>query len=488
MKNFSFMVMGDACLDRKFNTGITGAQERLSAFDEAVKLAKQRSVNYVFVTGNLFDSSNPSRSVLKHVSDAFYSLPSKVIIAPGSFDPSTVGSCYQSFSWPSNVYVFPAGGISYLEFNNSFRGTTDRDYLYSGGRETGRKGVRIYGSAFESHFCRESMLVNEHNRTPRLSSSYINVLVMHGMIVTDEKSIYNPIPLEVLKECGFDLCAIGGASNCERKGHIIVPGMLCPGSFDNSGEYGVFIGEVADGGFLSAELVSVSPVKYEKITFDVYGRDDLSPASLAEDISKLVMAKNCIRVELVGELPFDANIDVSEVGKILEKEFPLAEIVDKTMKRADLSLLNSEKSFRGFYTTAIWNSVRQARDEMKKTGAYYSEKNYESAVNLGLKIIDNMNISGLYSSVKENSHTKANETLEAQDDKDNETGILQGREDSPGEDLNGLDLKAIRDRLIADEDETDDLRSGSGEEARFIPADEKEESSGNSGGSVKGGF
>lgn len=398
------MVMGAANLDRRFKSGITGASDRLSAFDAAIKLCKQRRIEYLFITGNLFDSEKPNPSVIKHVSDEFYSIPStRVIIAPGSCDPSCAGSCYQTQTWPPNVYVFPAGEISEIEFNDKLLGTTDRDYLFSGGKESGRKGVRIYGRAFDGHFCKESLLISDTGKTPRLSSTYLNVLVIHGHVVEDgQTSSFNPIPLDVLKDCGFDLCAVGGEKTNSRKGNILVPGHICPSDFSETGQCGVYVGEVSDGRYLSAEFVDVSPVKYEVIKFDVSGRTDCSPEAIAKDVKRLAISDNCTRFEIIGELSFDENIDVDAIGEILRDSFPLVEVVDKTFKNPNLRLYSAEKTFRGMYTATIWETVHNAREEQKKTGssATYREKNYENAVNLGLKIVDNMNLTGVFTSLE----------------------------------------------------------------------------------------
>lgn len=433
MKSFSFMVMGDAHLDRKFKSSMTGASDRLAAFDAAIELARQRSLNYIFITGNLFDSPTPSSSVLKHVTNSLASLPARIIIAPGNCDPSTVGSCYKAPVWPSNVFIFPSGEINYIEFNDRFRGASDRDYVISGGKESGRKGIRIYGAAFEGHFCRESLLVSGQGRTPRLSSSYINVLAMHGFVSQDGKSNFNPIPTDILRECGFDLCAIGGEPLCSRKGNIIVPGSLCASGFKEAGECGVYVGEISDSGYLTTDFIQVSPLKYETIVFDVSGRENLSPVSLASDILKLSNIANCTRIELTGELLFDENIDVDALGTHLKDRFPLVEVVDKTMKRADLSLFNYEKTFRGMFTAAIWESVKSAREQSRKSGSVgYNERNYEQAVNFGLKIIDNMSLKGKYSSLVDDmgkqSADKGKENKSG-NDLDQSGGIDQGNDE-----------------------------------------------------------
>ncbi len=394
------MAMGNAHLDRKFTSGITGASDRLASFDAAIELAKKKSINYIFIAGNLFDSPNPSEEVLKHVYNSLAGLTARVIITPGSCDPSTINSCYKSFAFPKNVFIFPSSEMNYIEFGDRFRGAIDREYLFSGGRETGRKGVRIYGAAFESHFKKESLLLTSDGNTPRISSSYINVLVMHGFVTQEMRGSFNPIPQDVLKSCGFDLCVIGGETSCRRKGSLIVPGTLCPSRFSDEGDCGVYIGEVSDGGLLTSDYVSVAPYKYETITFDVTGRDDISPDALAADILKLSNTANCTRIELTGELLFDENIDVDVLGDILNPKFPLVEVCDKTMKRADLSIFNNEKTLRGMFTSSIWESVKASREISRKAGTVnHNEKNYESAVNLGLKIIDDMSVKGTYSSL-----------------------------------------------------------------------------------------
>ncbi|MBP5312824.1 MAG: hypothetical protein J6112_08345, partial [Clostridia bacterium] len=338
-------------------------------------------------------------------SSSFASLTSaRVMIAPGCHDPVSVDSCYQNFTWPSNVFSFPSGSTSFIEFNDKLRGTSDRDYVYSGGRETGRKGIRVYGAAFEGHFARKSMLVSEDGRTPRLSLSYVNVLVMYGNLVKDGgKSVYNPIPVDVLNECGFDICAIGGAKTYSKKGNIISPGTICPGGFDNTGDCGVVVCEITSTGRLITDFIPINVIRYEKVTFDVTGRDDMSAGSIASAIEKLIRTPDCCMIEIVGELNYDENIDVIAIGNAVKALFPLTEVVDSTVKKADLLLFNSENTFRGLYTASIWDSVKKAREEQKNAlgETRINEKNYEQAVNIGLKMFDGMYTGESFSSLKE---------------------------------------------------------------------------------------
>ena len=55
-----------------------------------------------------------------------------------------------------------------------------------------------------------------------------------------------------------------------------------------------------------------------------------------------------------------------------------------------MRLLTAEKTFRGVFASKVWGKVKKQRDDEKETGKApaYSERAFESAINISLKIFD----------------------------------------------------------------------------------------------------
>ena len=396
MRKFSFLIMGDAHLDADFpdNSEQRRREQRL-AFDKALSLVSDFAIDYLLVPGDLFDKRNPDPETFSYVMNSFAALEkTKVIIAPGNHDPMTVDSPYRNSDIPGNVYIFPEKRVSFIEFSGRVA-PGGRDYLFGSGSAGTSYSVRFYGSAFEGHFSRDSMLVSSDGRTPRLSGNFINVLVMHGKLVDDdEKSSCNPIPLKALEGCGFDFCALGTEHSYLKKKNILNSGILCPRGFLETGETGVIAGEVAEDNRVRADFVPINAIRYEKIKYDITGLFDLSADRIAEGIKSITDSRDCYFVELTGETGFDESVNAAEVKKRLTGFFPIVEVVDRTVKKADIRLLSEEKNFRGAFCSVIWDSVRhkgaagggpsKKADDLKR----YSEKTHEDAINLCLKLFD----------------------------------------------------------------------------------------------------
>ena len=396
------MIMGDAHLDANFpeNNEQRRREQRL-AFDKAMSLVSDYAIDYLLVPGDLFDKRNPDVETFSYVMDSFASLEkTKVIIAPGNHDPMTVDSLYKNYDIPGNVYIFPEKRVSFIEFSGRVA-PGGRDYLFGGENANTSYSVRFYGAAFEGHFSRDSMLVSPDGKTPRLSGNFINVLVMHGKLVgDDEKSIYNPIPQSVLETCGFDFCAIASEHSYLKKKNVLNSGILCPRGFQETGETGVIAGEVTEDNRVRANFIPINAIKYEKIRYDITGLFDLSADRIAEGIKSITDSRDCYLVELTGETGFDESVDAEEVKKRLTGFFPIVEVTDKTVKKADIRLLADEKNFRGAFCSVIWDSVRRKNsaggNPSKKTDEFkrYNEKTHEDAINLCLKLFDSGDLDG----------------------------------------------------------------------------------------------
>ena len=86
--------------------GINFPIEQLEALQHTLKTCKEKGVDALFITGNLFDSA-PTTRMLSEVDEMFREVPNtRVFILTGKRDQAREGDAYTTYEWKSNTTVF----------------------------------------------------------------------------------------------------------------------------------------------------------------------------------------------------------------------------------------------------------------------------------------------------------------------------------------------------------------------------------------------
>ena len=178
---------------------------------------KERGINYVLISGDLFDTEYATNHTAEVLIREFNNCPStQFIIAPGKRDYYNENPIYSSGRLPSNCHVFSDEGLGRFDFEE------DR--------------VTVYGWAFMN---------SEHNVNPLYDrtvddSSKINVVCGYCDLDGELDGGRCPVPLTSLKEFGADYYAFGGRH--EGTGFVDIgpslyaySGSLVSCGFDNNG-------------------------------------------------------------------------------------------------------------------------------------------------------------------------------------------------------------------------------------------------------------
>ena len=382
------MIMSDVHMDSDFEyNGDEKRAECLRAFEKALGLCSGYGINYVFIPGDLFDKRCPDGECVKKALDLIAAQTETVfLLACGNHDPYAPDSPYANYKLPGNLFVFPTREISTFEFSDKSR-ASDREYMFSTGLSSGKKGVRVYGASFTGHFEKESLLKANDTRVRRLSTDYCNILLMHG--ITDPangKSPYNPVSSDTIRQYGFDLAIIGGSHDYNKNGEIICPGCLYPRSFSDLGPKGVVLGDITPDGKIRTEFMPIDIIKYEHVNYDVTGADNFSAYAISEGIKKITEKKNCYDIDITGVINYDENVGVEAIKRELSGYYPEVRVQDKTCKKIDLKLFSSEKNMRGSACVKIRQRVIEGRKEAENGNkSSIDEKNYEDALNILVK-------------------------------------------------------------------------------------------------------
>ncbi len=332
------------CADLHLDSPLTslGAQkaeqrrnELRAAFTSLIMSVKMNDVNFLLIAGDLFDSDYVTKDTVALLCREFASIPDcNIIIAPGNHDPYSTSSYYRRIEFPENVYIFDSPAVSCFDFPEH--------------------NVAVYGYAFVSdklEFC-------PIEGFKPADSSRINILVAHGELDT-ESSVYCPLPLKALEECGFDYIALGHRHSFTEPiavagGYAAYSGCLEGRGFDECGPKGAIMAAAEKNGTLKfvSKFSRYSKRSYETERVDVSGAE--SNADLLDKIRAVIDEKRygsdvALRVIMEGEVS-DGFVPSSEFLAGQLSELYYAEIKDKTVPILNREQLASDPTLKGeFY-------------------------------------------------------------------------------------------------------------------------------------------
>lgn len=377
MKSLNFAIIGDAHIDKDF-----------SAFDAALAVIDNNLTDFVFIPGDLFELRRPDDDVVSHVKNAFSSRKKTTfVIACGNHDPFTADSPYKREKWPENVHIFTENHVEMKEFQSKFDETNliTIDRAFSDGNIFAtKKGIRIYGASFGSHYEQNTLFCDKtKSKLPKLLSGYVNVLVMHGDF--SETSTFNPLNPEVIKEYGFDICAVGGPHEYFKNGEFLCSGIICGRNFDETGDKGIIVGEILEDGSIKTEFVPLGVDKYELITYDVTELATFSAKNVAEHIKELAGEGTSQKITLTGSVRYGEKIDTETLKNELLTKFKAVEIVDKTEHSDSLSMISHEKTPRGIFARILLDKAKRIACEEDSP---YKAGDIDGAADIAFKFLE----------------------------------------------------------------------------------------------------
>ncbi|MBE6733678.1 MAG: DNA repair exonuclease [Ruminococcaceae bacterium] len=336
-------ILGENAAKRRFETLLT--------FEKIISEAIERKVDFLLISGDLFDSNSIDSELIDRTFEAFKNTGDiKVIYCAGNHDPLNSTSPFLTRNLPENLYVL---------------GTEDECISFAD------KGVRIYGRSFEDS---SQVGKNRFSITPP-DDDIINIMVLHGELKSDLNSQYNAITPEFVKSSKMDYIALGHVH--KKSGILKLENTSfaycgCPEGqgFDELDDKGVYIGEIKKH---SAELefLPVSKRRYIEENIDISALSN-SAEIAAEIINKLKLAygedysQNLYKIILVGEVDENVIISKDEILSRLDDELYFAKLKDKTEIRIDLELLANEVSLKGIFTKNMLSLIEKAENNEEK--------------------------------------------------------------------------------------------------------------------------
>lgn len=306
----------------------TRRYETLLTFEKIISLCEENTVDLLLIAGDLLESNHIDPALEDGVFNALSKLShTRAVIALGNHDPLTADSPFILRTLPDNVFVLPKED-SVITFDDL--------------------RCRVYGSSFDGVY-------NEGK--PRFSltppsDDYFNICLIHGETRSDLSGTYRPITPEFVKHSGMDYIAMGHVhtrSQIQYVGTTALAYCGCPEGqgFDESGEKGVYMGEVSKGN-IALEFVPTAKRLHYRIDVDITDSSDIT-----ETIRSAITATGTnygahyYRITLTGTRQDDKGIDKEELLARLSPSVAFLKIKDKTRAGIDVAALATEKSLKG---------------------------------------------------------------------------------------------------------------------------------------------
>lgn len=294
-----------------------------NSFIDIIEYAKSNNINYVLLSGDVFDSD----TVIKKDKDFFYSI----------------------------IKSNPNINFYYIKGNHDFKSKYEDEI----------ENLHLFTNGITKYYIKDQNVLiagyelSENNKelykmTP-LTKDYYNILMLHGDI--SKKEGKDSIDIEKLKDKNINYLALGHihkrmSSKFSLNGTYVYPGCLMPRGFDEEGEKGF---EVLDTSNNSVNFIKTNKYEFKKMEINLKKFNNLY--DLISYLNTIPTNKNLlIQFIFTGVYNFDLNIEkiLSSITdkfyyvdiKVLAKENALeTEIIDeRSLKGMFIKLLKEDSS------------------------------------------------------------------------------------------------------------------------------------------------
>ena len=350
-----FLHCGDIHLDTPF-TGLSpekSDERRLGlreSFKQMMEYVRGAGINYVLISGDLFESDCATGSTAELIIGEFRSSPdTKFIIAPGKNDAYENNLIYSANRMPSNCYIFDSDKMGRFDFKDD--------------------NVVIYGWAFLGDSIVSSPLSDRRVD----DSTKINIVCGYADLDGPVGSTLCPIPSTDLKKFGADYYAFGsrheGSDLVKLDGNKMYgySGALESTGFDEPGIGGAKLITVKykDGNMsMDAKNLTFGKIVFKKEIIDITGVD--TGSEVVSRVSRLISEKR-YGPETALYLEFTGNIDPRFIipRNLGEDAFELYsfETKDRTLPLYNTESFKRDMSIKGELFRQLLPMLHSANEE-----------------------------------------------------------------------------------------------------------------------------
>lgn len=352
-----FVHIADVHFDMPFillsSKGNMGEKRRLDqriAFQKVIDYIIQNNVEYLFISGDLYENEHIKTSTIEYINNQFKRIPNtKVYIVAGNHDPFLKNSPYNTFSWNDNVTIFTSE-IGVFE----------------------EKDACIYGFGFDDFTMEESPI----NLIEIENKNKLNILLMHSSLnaSTTLERAYNPLTINQVNLFGFDYVALG---HIHKKGffdkNVVYPGSLVSLGFDEPDEHGMIVGEFNDSKELKLEFIPIDNKEF--ITEEIDVSSMVSKEDIIYKLDSIFEENKMYKVILTGIRNFEIN--TVEILSLISNT-NILKLEDSTKIGYDLESIKMQNSLKGIFVKEMLEKIENNPEQ---------EEIIKKAIEVGLEAL-----------------------------------------------------------------------------------------------------
>lgn len=369
----SFIHCADIHLDVPFST--TGKEgfstkrrkDLKKTFEKIVSTAIEHDIDFLIISGDLYEHEYVSRSNINWLNDQFKRLNQMpVVIVPGNHDPYVKNSWYRSYPWSDNVHILTTENPEYINEELS---------------------VYFYGIGFNT-FYQETL---PEQKKPVILQDRFNICLFHGTVDMEfTKGAYNPVDLSYLIDLDFDYYALGhfhSKKDVDEEKGIAYPGSPEPLGFDEKGEHGVFLVQLCKGDTFEREIkfIKTQQRAYHEVDVNLDGIDSLDglEKKLDSALEPYEREKDIFKLNLKGRINPDFHIDLERINDKLDETCFTVKLNDLTRPMYNLEELAEERTLTGVFVRKMQEKI----DDAHKNDQTKEKDIFEKALYLGLEAL-----------------------------------------------------------------------------------------------------
>lgn len=308
-------------------------EEILQTFERMCSYANENSITAVIISGDVFDTCKVTKKASSRFLNAISNSPLvDFLYLSGNHDNGKDFLSESDLALPKNLKVF----------TNEWR-----EYQYG--------DVVICGAQLDAN---GDYLYDSLN----LDQNKINVVVMHGQVVNYATGEDGLISIPRLKNKNIDYLALGhihsyDSGSIDDRGEYVYSGCLEGRGFDETGEKGFVLLNVENKTVLK-EFIPFSSRNLYEFEYDLSSTENFYVAynQIYDALVSKYSKSSIIKVTLVGEHCFDYDVDVNALSLKLRSFFFYVKVKDKTKLKIDENDYVTDKSVRGEFVRAVWES------------------------------------------------------------------------------------------------------------------------------------
>lgn len=329
-----------------------------NVFSKIIDICLKEKVNALLIGGDLFDTAEPQKSLVKFVITEFERLNKEkisVFISSGNHDPHKSDSVWLHYKFPSNVFIFDSPDLEPKEID----------------------GLSVYGIAYTND-TKEPLKGFKAD-----DNDNFKVGLIHGSVVSvnwDEQpeAGYRRIAETDLDSCKLDYVALGHFHDIleiKSKTRCFYSGSPEPLTFKNRNDCSVLLIS-HDGSNVTVRPMKTNIREFETLEIDCTNFE--SDSEIRKILEKYKGKDKVFRLILRGLPSLDLNIDIDLLLKEFDEKYFFLKIDD------DIHLpdnLTEDETIRGNYIRLIKVEIEKENDPEKK-------KRLENALRIGVGFLD----------------------------------------------------------------------------------------------------